>query len=77
LIISFTGFDGDRRGARTREYVNRCAAHVIDDGQDCGVDFPGPTNLVGLFVFQSEKRRNDDKLGDWAMLCLWARLPAW
>jgi hypothetical protein len=39
LIISFTGFDSDRRGgrgARTREHVNRCSAHVIDDGQDCG-----------------------------------------
>jgi hypothetical protein len=31
--------------------------HVIDGGQDCDLDFRGPKNLVGLLVFESEKRR--------------------
>jgi hypothetical protein len=31
--------------------------HVIDGGQDCDLDFREPKNLVGLLVFESEKRR--------------------
>jgi hypothetical protein len=47
--------------------VNRCPAHVIDGGQDWGVDFRDRRIWWDCSSFNLRSGGNDDKFGDWAV----------